>query len=255
VTTLTTALAVVSGRGAGAAWVAVAVLCGQLSVGWCNDYVDRSRDAVAGRRDKPLVTGDISARVVGVAAVVSLALVVPLSLLSGWRATAVHASAVAAAWLYNLWLKSTWASPLAYALAFGSLPAFVTLGLPGAPGPPAWALVAGALLGSGAHFLNTLPDMDDDRVTGVRGLPHRLGATASGVVGPALMAAAALVLSIAPPGSPGAAVPVILFAALLADAGAVLAARLGRRTLSWPLTILGAALTVTLLLAQGDVLT
>jgi 4-hydroxybenzoate polyprenyltransferase len=255
VTTLTTALSLVSGRGGGAVWVALAVLCGQLSVGWCNDYVDSSRDAAAGRRDKPIVTGDISARAVGVAAVTSLALVVPLSLLSGWRAALVHAGAVAAAWLYNVWLKSTWASPVAYALAFGSLPAFVTLGLPDAPMPPAWAVLAGALLGTGAHFLNALPDLDDDRATGVRGLPHRVGATGSALLGPALMAAAAVVLAVAPPGSPAAVVPVLLVAALLADVAALVTARLGLRRVSWPLTILGAVLTVALLLAQGDVLT
>lgn len=255
VTSLTTALALTSGRGAAAVWVAVAVLAGQLSVGWCNDYVDRARDASAGRRDKPLVTGEVSASAVRAAALVSLAGVVPLSLLSGWRAALVHSLAVGAAWLYNLWLKSTWASPLAYALAFGSLPAFVTFGLPGAPAPPGWAVAAGALLGTGAHFLNTLPDMDDDRRTGVRGLPHRLGARASGVIGPTLMAASAVVLAVAPPGSPAAVVPVLLGAALLADLAAAVSARLGRRTLSWPLTILGAVLTVALLLAQGDVLT
>jgi len=30
-----------------------------------------------------------------------------------------------------------------------------------------------------AHFLNTLPDIGDDVVTGVRGLPLRLGPTRS----------------------------------------------------------------------------
>ena len=34
-----------------------AVLAGQLSVGWSNDLVDRTRDRAAGRRDKPLATG------------------------------------------------------------------------------------------------------------------------------------------------------------------------------------------------------
>jgi 4-hydroxybenzoate polyprenyltransferase len=36
--------------------------------------------------------------------------------------------------------------------------------------------VGGALLGVGAHLLNVLPDLEEDAATGVRGLPHRLGA-------------------------------------------------------------------------------
>ena len=47
-------LAVLAGRGWGAAWVVLAVLAGQLFVGWTNDFVDRSRDTEASRTDKPL---------------------------------------------------------------------------------------------------------------------------------------------------------------------------------------------------------
>ena len=45
-----------------------------------------------------------------------------------------------------------------------------------------WAWVAGAALGSAVHLTNVLPDLEDDQRTGVRGLPHRLGARASAVV-------------------------------------------------------------------------
>src|SRR5579875_3221095 len=140
VTTVATALAASAGRTArGGVAVAVAVAPGQLSVGWCNDYVDRDRDAASGRRDKPVARGDISPRAVRWAAGVSLAAVVPLSLLSGWRATLVHAAAVGLAWGYNLRLKSTAWSVVPYTIAFGMLPVFVVLGLPGAPLPPWWA--------------------------------------------------------------------------------------------------------------------
>jgi 4-hydroxybenzoate polyprenyltransferase len=63
-----------------------------------------------------------------------------------------------------------------YALAFAALTVFVWLaGTPGTA-PPGWLPVAGACLGVGAHLLNVLPDLADDAATGVRGLPHRLGA-------------------------------------------------------------------------------
>ena len=43
--------------------------------------------------------------------------------------------------------------------------------------PPWWATLGlGAMLGVGAHLVNALPDLADDEATGVRGLPHRLGA-------------------------------------------------------------------------------
>ena len=51
---------------------AVPMLAGQLSVGWSNDAFDAGRDAAAGRTDKPLATGAISARAVWTAALVGL---------------------------------------------------------------------------------------------------------------------------------------------------------------------------------------
>ena len=80
---------------------------------------------------------------------------------------------VAAAWAYNLGLKSTVWSWVPYAVAFGGLTVFVALADDAAP--PWWWPVGAALLGVGAHLLNVLPDLDDDAATGVRGLPHRLG--------------------------------------------------------------------------------
>ena len=82
---------------------------------------------------------------------------------------------VAAGWAYNLGLKRTWWSWLPYAVAFGALPAFVSLAGPDGEAPPWWWPVAGALLGVGAHLLNVLPDLADDEATDVRGFPHRLG--------------------------------------------------------------------------------
>ena len=173
VTAITATLALVAGRGLGVVAVVAAVLAGQLSVGWSNDWADRDRDRRAGRQDKPVVAGEVTAATVGRAAAVALVLTVPLSLLSGWRAGSVHLVAVLAAWAYNLGLKRTPASAACYLVAFGLLPAFVTLGLPGHPWPAPWAMGAAALMGTGAHFVNGLADREDDARTGVRGLPQR----------------------------------------------------------------------------------
>ncbi|MGW7357246.1 UbiA family prenyltransferase [Streptomyces sp. NPDC054802] len=205
VTGFATALAVTAGRGsAGAAAVAAAVLAGQLSVGWCNDAADARRDTLCGRRDKPVATGELSPRAVAVAAGAALVLCVPLSLLSGVAAGAAHLGMVATAWAYNLWFKHTVLSPLPYAVAFGSLPAFVTLGLPSPAWPAWWAVAGGALLGVGAHVVNVLPDIDDDLASGVRGLPQRLGRAACRWLAPLVMLAAMGVVVAGPPGSVGA---------------------------------------------------
>ncbi|WP_234330936.1 UbiA family prenyltransferase [Streptomyces sp. NRRL F-4474] len=201
VTLFAAVLAVAAGHSpAGAALVAGAVAAGQLSVGWCNDRADLRRDLATGRRDKPLVAGRVSAAAVARAAGTALLLCVPLSLAAGPLAGAVHLACVAAAWGYNLRLKRTVLSWAPYALAFGLLPAFVTLGLPGAPWPPPWLMAAAALLGAGAHFANVLPDIDDDLATGVVGLPQRLGAGRSAALAGLLVLGSTAALVGGPPG-------------------------------------------------------
>ncbi|MFE4856780.1 UbiA family prenyltransferase [Streptomyces sp. NPDC056670] len=205
VTVVAAVLAATAGRETGGtALTASAVLTGQLSVGWCNDRADLRRDIATGRRDKPLVTGAVTPRTVATAALCALALCVPLSLVNGLSAGAVHLAGVALAWAYNLGVKRTPLSWLPYAAAFGLLPAFVTLGLPTHPWPPGWAMAAGALLGVGAHAANVLPDVEDDLTTGVRGLPQRLGARRARLMAaiPLLAASAVLVFGPSTPVGP-----------------------------------------------------
>jgi 4-hydroxybenzoate polyprenyltransferase len=220
-------LAVSVGRGPqGTVAVFLAVLAGQLSVGWSNDYLDAARDAATGRSDKPVAAGRVTRRAALVAAVGSLLATVPLSLLSGWVAGALHIAAVLSAWSYNLRLKATAGSVLPYVVSFGLLPAFVVTGLPGHPAPPGWLVLTGALLGGAAHFANVLPDLADDLATGVRGLPHRLGRSWSATVALAFLLTASVVLAAGAPGLPPAvrvaAVPIALVAGLVG-------LRLGRR--------------------------
>lgn len=254
VTALVTALAVTTGRDlAGALLVAAAVLTGQLSIGWLNDHLDAERDRAVGRTDKPAAAGAIPARTVGVAAVVAALLCVPLSLASGLVAGALHLVAVSAGLAYDLGLKATRASVLPYAVCFGLLPVFVVLGAGGTP--PWWLPMAGALLGSGAHFANVLPDLDDDLATGVRGLPHRLGAAGSRIAAAALLLAASVVLVGGVLGS-GAAVPVPVLAAAPVVAACVLLAGFlaGRRRGSrapFRAVMVVALIDVALLVAAG----
>ncbi len=262
VTAVTTALAAAAGRDVpGLVATAAAVLAGQLSVGWCNDAVDADRDRRVGRTDKPVARGEVRPQVVGTAAAFALLASVPLSLLSGWRAAAVHLVAVLLAWAYDLGGKATALSVVPYTVSFALLPAFVTLGLPGHPAPPWWATAAGAALGAGAHFANVLPDLADDLQTGVRGLPHRLGSRGSSLAAVGLLAAASAVLVVAPGrfGDAGRAVPPIAAAGLLGAVVVVLGLGegLGRRPGSRAMfrtALLLALLDVLLLLARGGAL-
>src|SRR5690606_17476761 len=123
----------------------------------------------------------------------------------GWRSAVVHlVLCVGSGHAYNLGLKATAWSWAPYALAFGSLPAVITLAGASASWPPGWLICAAAALLVAAHFLNVLPDLHDDAVTGVRGLPHRLGASASRGVATALLVAGSVVAALGPPGRPPA---------------------------------------------------
>jgi 4-hydroxybenzoate polyprenyltransferase len=195
VTALTAGLAALAGLPAGRGLlVTVAVFTGQLSIGWSNDYIDAERDQAVQRSDKPLAVGALATRTAGIAAVGALILTVVLSAALGWPGGAAVLGTAACGWAYNLGLKATALSWLPYAVAFGLLPAVVTLSDSPPRWPPAWAMTAGALLGVAAHLANALPDLRDDDVTGIRGLPHRLGAKTTALTGAGLLLAASAVI-------------------------------------------------------------
>lgn len=183
--------------------VVAAVFTGQLTIGWSNDLVDMSRDRAVGRADKPLATGRVTTRTVHVALTVAAVACVVLSLALGPAAGLVHLGLVGCGVAYNLVLKRTVLSWLPYAVAFGLLPAVVSLALDPPEWPPAWMIAAGALLGVGAHLVNVLPDLHDDAATGVRGLPHRLGAERARVTAVVVLTVAS-VLVVLGPGRPPA---------------------------------------------------
>ena len=171
-----TAAAALTGRPAlECALVAATVLCGQLTVGWLNDVVDRERDKAVGRGDKPVALGWVDPGTVTFAIALAVLVVIPLSVANGTYAGIAHLGAVASAWTYSLWFKKTALSWLPYAVSFGLLPAFLSYGGLGGGmhgGPPTLEMTAlAALLGVGIHFLNTLPDLVEDNQTGVRHLP------------------------------------------------------------------------------------
>ena len=254
-TVAVTLLAVLLALGAdlGAAAVVLlglAVLSGQLVIGWVNDVLDAGRDRQVGREDKPVAVGAVAGRTVLTAASVALAASLGLSAALGWRAGLCHVVLVVGSGLaYDLGVKATAWSWLPYAVAFGSLPAVPTLAQD-PPAPPAWwAVAAGAALGVGAHLVNVLPDLEDDAATGVRGLPHRLGARFSQVGAAALLLTASLALVLGPgsDGRPGWAPAALVVSVLLAGGVAVTRGRMPFR-----LAVLMALVDVVLLTTAAN---
>ncbi|MGP4114710.1 UbiA family prenyltransferase [Streptomyces sp. 4N509B] len=250
VTAVAGGLALTYGQAPGSAAVATAaVFAGQLSVGWLNDLVDAARDAEAGRSGKPVATGRLSPSLLRVGVPVAGGVAVALSLPSGPLATGAHLLALASAWAYDLGVKSRASSVVPYVVSFGLLPAFVTLGLPGAPPPPVWLVAAAALLGGAAHFVNAVPDLSSDAAVGVRGLPHRLGAARSGAAAAALVLAASVLLVVGPPGEVrGVGVWVVPLSAAIVGAGLAWGRRPGSRA-AFHAVLLVAVVDVALLLA------
>jgi 4-hydroxybenzoate polyprenyltransferase len=203
-----TLVAVVLGIGVGlepwrVAVLGIAVLCNQWSVGLSNDWIDADRDAAVGRRDKPVARGWIARTTVRNAAFATAVAAILLTLPLGPLATLAHAVFILSAWGYNVGLKRTPLSVLPYLVSFGLLPVVVALALPTPAAAAPWAVALGALLGAAAHFANVLPDLEDDRVTGVRGLPHRMGRRASGIATYLVLAAASVVALLGPAGPIG----------------------------------------------------
>lgn len=226
------------------ALLAAAVLAGQLSIGWCNDSVDAGRDTAAGRSDKPIPSGLVSRATVARACAAAVVACVALSLALGLAAGAVHIVAVAGAWAYNLALKSTWASPLPYAVSFALLPAVATLALDPPRWPPVAVLAAAGALGVAAHFANTVGDSEADSLTGVRGLPQRVGPRTSLVVTAVAVAlAAGLLLGGAGP-HPWHGVLLLLGGVVLSAAGVLLAGSARTGTAAFRLTLAAVALVV-----------
>jgi 4-hydroxybenzoate polyprenyltransferase len=188
------------GRGA---LVTGTMFTGVLSISWSNDYLDAERDRAVVRSDKPVATGAIQPRVAGIAALVALVFTLGFSAALGWFGGAAALAVVLCGWAYNLGLKATVLSWLPYAIAFGMLPAVATLSASPPRWPAIWALAAGGLLGVAAHLANVLPDLGDDLTTGVRGLPHRIGARATALAAAAVLLTASAVILFGPAGQPG----------------------------------------------------
>ena len=175
--------------------IATAILCGQLVVGWTNDLLDYPLDKAAGRFNKPLVSEVVTRRQLQVGIALALTAAVLLSFLGplGVRGGLLHMLGLASATIYNFWAKSTWFSPLPYAISFGALPWAVYS--VSHKNPPGWLFIDFILVSLSFHFLNVIKDLEWDRTQSVLGLPQRIGKTWSTITAAVSVITAVLVIT------------------------------------------------------------
>jgi 4-hydroxybenzoate polyprenyltransferase len=155
--------------------IAFGVALGQLVVGWSNDLYDYADDLSHQRMNKPLVQGSITRELL----TRCLFIMVPVSFLAnllgplGIKGGLVYMFGIACGVAYNFYFKFNIFSLLPYALAFAALPSSIVI----AQGqrPPVWMWLGGALFGVAAHFINVLKDIEQDQISGIGGLPQRMG--------------------------------------------------------------------------------
>jgi 4-hydroxybenzoate polyprenyltransferase len=174
--------------------IAFTVFTGQLVVGWSNDLYDLEDDKKHQRMNKPLVSGMVTEKYLRS----WLVFMIPFSLFAnifgplGFKGGLLYWLGVGCGVAYNFYFKFSFLSPLPFAIAFSILPSCIAISKDITP--PLWMWLGGALLGSAAHFINVLKDMDQDRESQIRGLPQIVGKKASISIAAAMTAAAVLVL-------------------------------------------------------------
>jgi 4-hydroxybenzoate polyprenyltransferase len=168
--------------------IAFGVFTGQLVVGWSNDLYDYKDDLMHNRQNKPLVSGVISQSYLKR----WLAFMVPFSFVAnllgplGFKGGLVYMFGISMGVAYNFYFKFNVFSWFPFALAFAALPSCIAISKDVTP--PVWMWLGGALLGSAAHFINVIKDMDQDRASGIGGAPQRIGKRNSIVVAALLIA-------------------------------------------------------------------
>ncbi|ASY24892.1 UbiA prenyltransferase family protein [Candidatus Planktophila lacus] len=168
--------------------IAFGVFTGQLVVGWSNDLYDYKDDLMHNRQNKPLVSELISQSYLKR----WLTFMVPFSFVAnllgplGFKGGLVYMFGISMGVAYNFYFKFNVFSWFPYALAFAALPSCIAISKDVTP--PVWMWLGGALLGSAAHFINVIKDMDQDRASGIGGAPQRIGKRNSIVVAGLLIA-------------------------------------------------------------------
>jgi 4-hydroxybenzoate polyprenyltransferase len=163
------------GSASAATGLAAAMFCLQASIGAANDVVDAAADARA-KPAKPIPAGLLTRRTATLVAVIAGGAGLALAGLFGAPALVAAVAGYALGIAYDVRLKRSRWSWLAYALALPLVPAFAWLGA-GAGLPPRFPLLAVMALtaGTALALANGLVDLEGDAATGTRTLTGALG--------------------------------------------------------------------------------
>jgi 4-hydroxybenzoate polyprenyltransferase len=157
-------------------WLTVLAVAGsQIFTGATNDLVDSGRDAVAGRREKPLPAGELTPNVALWIASAGLGLQLVASLWLGLLPMLLGLAAAFGAAAYNLALSRTPLSPIPYLVSFGILPLWIAAGVGVELERVLPAVPLAAAFAAAAHLANTLRDFEVDAATGSRALAQVIG--------------------------------------------------------------------------------
>ncbi|MGB2695219.1 MAG: UbiA family prenyltransferase [Dehalococcoidia bacterium] len=158
-----------------------AMFCVQAAIGALNDYCDRELDALT-KPWKPIVAGAIEPRSALVVAACSALVAGALTATFGPLSFVVGAAGLAAGVAYDVRLKRSVLSALPFMVALAALPFWVWVSLDRFVDQLWWLLAFAPLVGLSVHLANTAPDLESDRVAGVRGLAHVIGLQATVIV-------------------------------------------------------------------------
>jgi 4-hydroxybenzoate polyprenyltransferase len=150
----------------------------QLAIATHNDYCDRKTDA-QGKKKKPIPLGLITPGEALFVSICCLGLMLLLLLPLNRMALLISLLYLALAFGYNLGLKATPLSGVVFALAIPLIPLYAFVGVGHFIPFLGWLVPVVALVGIAINLADSLPDIEDDRASGLRTLAVVLGAKIS----------------------------------------------------------------------------
>jgi 4-hydroxybenzoate polyprenyltransferase len=212
-----------------------AMFFSQLAIGWTNDYVDRQSDAMY-QPVKPIPSGMLDASSLPTLIVSAIFVAFTLGAVLGMAPLALLGIGTGAGLAYDLALKDTRYSPIAFVVAFAVLPLFVWTSLDAFREELLALYLVGSPLAVAVHLANVLPDIEADAAAGRRNLGVILGRQRSLQVIGASMAAPPLLVLVTLPWleySRGLLAGVLIAYGLLTAFAAFSYTKPGREALVW----------------------
>jgi 4-hydroxybenzoate polyprenyltransferase len=146
----------------------------QVAVGALNDFIDRFDDART-QPEKPLPSGQVRPSVAFAMVWAGVIVCCVFALTFGLASLGVAALGLCSGLAYDLWLKRTLFSPVAYMVSFLSLLTWIWLIVGALTLTVVLVYPLGACLLLAANLANALPDAETDAALGQRGLVVVLG--------------------------------------------------------------------------------